>query len=125
MPPYDQTDDILGMFQDGDPGIETVTFTVPDPDDPPNGTKDVDVLVEFIKNVGESAVYDRSFFDKEFYNVVVQTSKDWLEVPTAKVPVGVKRNTPVRVRGVNQFVFRAPYDSGQGVTAIFISRDRA
>lgn len=122
---YDQTDDIDGMFEDGDPAIESAVFTVPDPADLPDGTLDVSVLCEFIKNVGESAVYDRSFFDKEFYNVVVQTSKDWLEVPTHKLPTGVKRNTPVLVRSTAYFVFHAPYDGGQGVSAIFISRDRA
>lgn len=122
---YDQTDDILGMFMDGDPGIETATFTVPDPDDLPDGTLDVPVLCEFIKNVGESAVYDRSFFDKEFYNLVVQTSKDWLEIPTSKIAAGTVRNTPVMVRGHQYYVFRAPYDSGQGVSAVFISRDIA
>lgn len=122
---YDQTDDILGMFIDGDPGIETATFTVPDPNDLPDGTLDVAVLCEFIKNVGESAVYDRSFFDKEFYNVVIQTSKDWLEIPTSKIAVGTKRNTPVIVRGTQYYVFHAPYDGGQGVSAVFISKDAA
>jgi hypothetical protein len=122
---YDQRDDIDGMFIDGDPGIETATFTVPDPANPPSGTMAVAVLCEFIKNVGESAVYDRSFFDKEFYNVVVQTSKDWIEAPTHRLPAGVKRNTVLVVRGTTYYVYRAPYDSGQGVSAVFISKDQA
>lgn len=119
------TEDIEGMFVDDDPAIETATFTVPDPDDLPDGTLELDALCEFIKNVGESAVYDRSFFDKEFYNVVVETSKDWLQLPTHYIPAGVKRNTPVTFRSTQYYVFRAPHDGGHGVAAIFISKDRA
>lgn len=126
MATYDQTEDIEGMFEDGDPGVETATFTVPDPDDPPDGVLAIDVACELIKNVGEINLFDRSFYDKEFYNVVTQTSKDWIELPTVKVPAGTKRNTPVTVRGTQYYVFRAPYDfTGQGVTAIFVSKDRA
>lgn len=123
--PYDMEDDIEGMFIDGDPAVETATFTVPDPDDLPDGTIELDALCEFIKNVGESAIYDRSFFDKEFYNVVVETSKDWLQLPTNYIPAGVKRNTPVLFRDIQYYVYRAPHDSGHGVSAIFISKDRA
>jgi hypothetical protein len=123
--PYDMTEDIEGMYVDDDPAVETATFTVPDPDDLPDGTLEVDVLCEFIKNVGESSIYDRSFFDKEFYNVVVETSKDWLQLPTHYVPVGVKRNTPVTFRNIQYYVYRAPHDGGHGVSAIFISKDRA
>jgi hypothetical protein len=122
---YDMTDDIEGMFIDGDPAVETATFTVPDPEDLPDGTLELPALCEFIKNTGEAAIYDRSFFDKEFYNVVIDTSKDWLQLPTHKIPAGVKRNTPVMFRNIQYYVFLAPHDGGHGVSAIFISKDRA
>lgn len=122
---YDMTRDIEGMFIDGDPAIETATFTVPDPDDLPDGILQLAARCEFIKNVGETAIYDRSFFDKEFYNVVVETSKDWLQLPTHLIPAGVKRNTPVTFRSIQYYVFRAPHDGGHGVAAVFISKDRA
>jgi len=123
--PYDMDEDIEGMYIDGDPGVESATFIVPDPDDLPDGTLELSVLCEFIRNVGEAAIYDRSFYDKEFYNVVVQTTKDWLQLPTHKIPAGVKRNTPLTFRSTQYYVYRAPHDGGHGVSAIFISKDRA
>lgn len=122
---YDQTDDIAAMYINGDPGVETSTFTVPDPDNLPDGTLSVPVFCEYIKNVGEAAIYDRSFFDKEFYNVVIETSKDFLQLPTSFIPAGVKRNTPLMLRSIQYYVYRAPHDGGHGVSAIFISKDKA
>lgn len=121
---FDSTEDLDDMFDLAD-FAETVRFTLPDPSNPPNGTMTVDVSAYFDRNVGESAVYDRSFFDEKFYSAIVETGKDYLTIPTHRVPATVKRNTPVLVRGVAHFVFRAPYNGGEGLSAIFISKDLA
>lgn len=121
---FDQTEDLENMFDLDDFG-ENAIFTVPDPTDLPDGTIDVTAIIIYERNEGTSAVYDRSFFDEKFYSVIVETGKDFFIIPTHKLPAGIKRNTVVQFRSGTYYVFRAPYNGGDGVTAIFISKDQA
>lgn len=121
---FDQTEDIDQMF-DTEDFAEVAGFVVPDPSDPPDGTMTVNANIIFERNTGDIGVYDRSFFDEKFYALMVRTGKDYFMVPTHRVPTGTKRNTAITFRSKTYYVFQAPFDGDEGVSAIFVSRDQA
>lgn len=119
---YDQ-DDIKAQFDTDDFG-EVATFTLPDPTDPPDGTLEKAVNVIYETAEGAIGIYDRSFFDEKFYQLIIDTQKAFFLARTADC-VGIKRNTPVMFRGTQYYIFKAPLADGFDVSIMFISKDQA
>lgn len=110
------TEDLTDFF-DLEDFAEEATFTLA------NSTTVVAAVI-FELNEGKIAVYDRSFYDEKFYSAIADTQKAFFTCMTSQVS-GVTRNTPVVLRGQPWFVFGAPLDDGNGISLMFLSKDRA
>ena len=106
------------MF-DTDDFAEEAVFTITTA---PMVTRTVNVIFE--QHDGEIAIYDRSFYDEKFYSAIVETGKPFITCLTENL-AGVKRNTPLQLRGKQWYVFKGPIDDGFGISLIFVSKDRA
>lgn len=119
---YDEQD--LDAMIDTDDFGEEAVFTVPDPDDPPDGTTTKTINVIYETAEGASGIYDRSFFDEKFYQLIVDTQKAFFLAKTSDC-ADIKRNTPVTFRSTQYYVFKAPLSDGFGISIMFISKDQA
>ena len=111
-------EDLPAFFELADFAENAVFTTVVGP---PATTITVPVIFE--QSDSGIAIYDRSFYDEKFYAAAVESDKPFLTCQTSQVQA-LRRNMTLTIRGVSYYVFAIKSD-GQGISAIFISKDKA